>query len=401
MKKATLHAALFVLILLRSSYTFAQCDPYTLSDPAGYPCKGYTSQTSATFLRIAPDARSGAMGDIGIALTPDANALTYNASKLAMADKKWGISVNYTPWIRREFNSEMYLSHQAAYFQFGKKIKQAIGLDYKYFSLGVLQWESSYHGGLREGAFHEKAFTGAYALKLNHKWAVGLSVKSIRSTITKRPDFLSPNAPTYPFVTNLRSFAMDISTTYKQPISILGVKTNLLVGTVLSNVGQKMPYAYAYSSDFLPTNLGLGGSWAVPFNQNNKLLLAFELNKLLVVAQKTTDTADANRNYVPDWKEVSVSKNMLQSFSDSPNGFKGELKEIRRAWGLEYWFKDCIVLRTGYSYQSRNTGGRNFYTFGGGLRYKAVNLNVSYLKSLYNADMTDGTWRFSLLLNNI
>ncbi len=30
--------------------------------------------TAVPFLRISPDARSGAMGDVGIALSPDANA---------------------------------------------------------------------------------------------------------------------------------------------------------------------------------------------------------------------------------------------------------------------------------------------------------------------------------------
>src|SRR5258705_11374601 len=41
--------------------------------------------TAVPFLRIAPDARSGAMGDAGLALSPDANAIFWNTAKLAFA----------------------------------------------------------------------------------------------------------------------------------------------------------------------------------------------------------------------------------------------------------------------------------------------------------------------------
>ncbi|HAK12532.1 MAG TPA: hypothetical protein DCO78_11680, partial [Chitinophagaceae bacterium] len=34
--------------------------------------------TAVPFLRISPDARSGGMGDMGIALSPDANSVFWN-----------------------------------------------------------------------------------------------------------------------------------------------------------------------------------------------------------------------------------------------------------------------------------------------------------------------------------
>ena len=121
---------LFLLPFLSNQTLFAQCIDGFL--PSGAKCGG-TVQTAVPFLRIAPDARSGAMGDLGIALSPDANSILYNASKLAMADKKWGAAVNYTPWLSNLGNTDIFLLHEAGYFQFGKDKKQAIGLDFRYF----------------------------------------------------------------------------------------------------------------------------------------------------------------------------------------------------------------------------------------------------------------------------
>ena len=44
--------------------------------------------TAVPFLRISPDARSGGMGDLGIATTPDANSSFWNQAKLPFALSK-------------------------------------------------------------------------------------------------------------------------------------------------------------------------------------------------------------------------------------------------------------------------------------------------------------------------
>jgi len=38
------------------------------------------------FLNISPDSRSGAMGDAGVAISPDVNANFWNPSKLAFLE---------------------------------------------------------------------------------------------------------------------------------------------------------------------------------------------------------------------------------------------------------------------------------------------------------------------------
>ena len=57
--------------------------------------------TSAVpFLRISPDARSGGMGDVGIAISPDANANFANIARTPFSSSKASVAVNYSPWLR-------------------------------------------------------------------------------------------------------------------------------------------------------------------------------------------------------------------------------------------------------------------------------------------------------------
>ena len=69
-------------------------------DKLGRDCGGAV-QTAVPFLMINPDARSGAMGDVGLAISPDANAIHFNASKYAMTPQKFGMSLTYTPCLDR------------------------------------------------------------------------------------------------------------------------------------------------------------------------------------------------------------------------------------------------------------------------------------------------------------
>jgi hypothetical protein len=391
MKKSFLRLNLFFLAFLSHQILLAQCSPYWGFDPSGHPCVSYKTQTSVSFLRIISDARSGGMGDVAIALTPDANAIIYNASKLALADKKWGISVDYTPWERKELNSEMFLKHAAGYYQFGKKKKQAIGLDARLFSLGIFEWGDG-NGPLTEGTPKERALSISYSLQFNNNWAVGLCLKSIHSDY---PSFFAYYLNSDDKKSKIIAF--DISTTYQKPILFLGIETNVCLGAAISNMGNKFTYSsYFPKEDFLPTNLGLGSSLELNFNKNNKLLVALDFKKALTLTPISPwDTI----NYLPNWRNVSAAKSIFKSFTDSPDGLKGELREIATSIGLEYWLMQHVAFRAGYYHENKNTGGLQFYTFGTGLRYGAFNVNVSYLKTPNALSPIDNTWRFSLLVN--
>ena len=55
--------------------------------------------TAVPFLLISPDSRGSAMGETGVATSPDANSVHWNNAKLAFIDKKYGFGLSYVPWL--------------------------------------------------------------------------------------------------------------------------------------------------------------------------------------------------------------------------------------------------------------------------------------------------------------
>ena len=103
--------------------------------------KGYAQDenpitTAAPFLLIAPDARSGGMGDIGVATSPDGASLHFNPAKNIFSESEYVVGVNYTPWLRNLTN-DVFVSN----LSFSKKINDfsTIGASLKYFSLGTIE----------------------------------------------------------------------------------------------------------------------------------------------------------------------------------------------------------------------------------------------------------------------
>jgi hypothetical protein len=58
------------------------------------------SRVEVPFLNITPDSRSGAMGEAGVAISPDVNANFWNPSKLAFVESNDALSLSYSPWLR-------------------------------------------------------------------------------------------------------------------------------------------------------------------------------------------------------------------------------------------------------------------------------------------------------------
>ncbi len=79
----------FISILLCTTAAMAQSSGMTQSfNPEIY---GVTS------LAIAPDARAGAMGDMGVATEADANSQYWNCAKYPWNIARAGVSASYTP----------------------------------------------------------------------------------------------------------------------------------------------------------------------------------------------------------------------------------------------------------------------------------------------------------------
>ena len=49
---------------------------------------------------ITPDSRSGSMGDVGAATSPDASSISTNPAKYSFIEDDLGFSISYVPWLR-------------------------------------------------------------------------------------------------------------------------------------------------------------------------------------------------------------------------------------------------------------------------------------------------------------
>ena len=214
----------------------------------GLPCVN-TIVTSLPFLRIVPDARSGAMGDVGLAISPDANTMHFNPSKLAFAEKDMGLSATYTPWLRALGLNDVYLAYLSGYKNIDKR--QTIGVSLRYFSLGKIDFTDETGTGTGSDNPNELELNVAYARKFSPNFSGALSLKYIYSRLAGVGQRVGTNGPE---IRPVNAVAADLSFTYRKAIKISDQKANLCIGSAITNIGPKVTYTGTASekADFIP-----------------------------------------------------------------------------------------------------------------------------------------------------
>ena len=357
----------------------------------GGPCVN-TIITAVPFLRIVPDVRSGGMGDVGLAISADPNAMHFNSSKLAFAEKKLAISATYTPWLRALGLTDVYMAYLTGYNQIDEL--QTVGLGLRYFSLGSISFTDINGESLGTGKPNELEVSAAYSRKLTEKFAAGLTLKFIHSNLASGQQI--DNVEIEP----ANAFGADISLTYNSEINITEQESNLTVGLALTNLGSKVSYTNSINKDYLPANLGLGAAWTIDFDEFNRFTFATDINKLLVPTPCVGTDCDQDQNGILDYKEQSPIGSIFSSFGDAPDGFSEEMRELAVSVGAEYWYDQQFAIRAGYYYEHATKGNRKFFTVGLGLKYNIFGLNFSYLIPTTNQrNPLDNTLRFSLLFD--
>jgi len=322
--------------------------------------------TAVPFLRISPDARSGAMGDVGIAISPDANAQYWNVGKLAASPKDLGISVTYTPWLK-DLVPDVFLAYISAYKKFGESKNQAISVSMRYFNLGNIDYTTIDAAPAGSGKPREFAFDVGYSRRLSTDLSLGVSLRYISSNIAAGAP--TDNGATY---SPGKAFAGDVGIYYSKTKEISEDRSGTFsAGAVLSNVGSKISYSQT-QQDFLPINLGIGAAYTYKIDAYNKITGALDLNKALVPAPVYQTAPNGTvTGYIPD---DGVLTGMINSFSKAPKGY-GTTVSV----GGEYWYQDQFAVRAGYFYENKNNGDRQYFTCGLGVRYNVFGLNFSYL----------------------
>jgi hypothetical protein len=362
-----------------------------------------TITTAVPFLLISPDSRAGAMGDVGVATTPDASSMHWNPAKLSFTRDDIGISVSIVPWLR-ELVPDINLQYIGGYYKLNEN--EAIGYELRYFSLGDITFTDISGNVIGQYKPNEMAIGSAYSRKLSRNFSLAISGRYIYSNLTG-----GQSAGGTETVAG-QSIATDVSTFYTKPISIANKKSDLSFGMNISNIGNKISYTETITRDFIPINLRLGTDLTTKMDDYNKISLSFDLNKLLVPSPPLYNN-DGEMIAGKD-PNVAVVEGMFQSFGDAPgeideNGnpvsgsvFREEMREINISAGLEYWYANQFALRAGYFHEHDTKGGRKYLTFGSGVKYNVFALDFSYLISTSNIGGTNplaNTMRFTLVFD--
>ncbi|HEY8661148.1 MAG TPA: type IX secretion system outer membrane channel protein PorV [Hanamia sp.] len=345
--------------------------------------------TAVPFLRISPDARSGGMGDVGIATIPDANSIFWNLSKIPFAQSKSAIALTYTPWLKGLDLNDVYLVSAAGYHQIDDQ--QAISASLRYFSLGNIQFTDNLGNDLQTYRPREFAVDAGYSRKLSEKLGIGIALRYINSNLASGQ---SASGSTYKTGT---SVAGDLSVFNDG--SEGGTVSGLNWGVAITNLGSKIGYTNdATEKDFIPANLGLGVAWVNVFDETNKITFGLDVNKLLVPTPPAIGDSAGLANY----HSKGVVSSWFSSFGDAPGGFSEELKEFQISVGAEYMYMNQFAFRAGYFYENPTKGDRKYFTVGAGLNYNMFGLNFSYLipsGNGINRNPLSNTLRFSLVFN--
>jgi len=341
--------------------------------------------TAAPFLLIAPDARAGGMGDVGVATTPDANSQHWNASKFAFMANEFSVGIIYTPWLR-ELTNDVFLGGVSFANRIDERSAWATSL--KYFNLGEIELTDG--NGFPTGAekLNEFSIDGSYSIQLSQSYSMGVTIRYIRSDL----GIESANSAINP----VNTFAVDVSGFFQSDEKNYGNFNGIWRGGFnISNMGPKVSYSDDGQENFIPTNLRLGGGFDFIFDNYNKFTLNLELNKLLVPTPSVSVNGDGNPPYVQE--NIGFFEGMFASFSDAPGGASEEFKEITWGIGAEYKYDNSFALRAGYFHESELKGARKYVTIGTGFAFKSANLDISYLFNASNVNNPlENTLRFSI-----
>jgi len=353
--------------------------------------------TAVPFLMIATDARAGAMGDAGVATSPDANATHWNIAKLAFIKNDVGFSLSYTPWLAKIIN-DMSLTYLSGYYKINRE--QSVAFSMNYFNLGDIQFTDEFGEDLQNFNPREFAFAGSYSRLLSDNMSVGITLKYIISNLTGNVFSASQDAQAG------QSLAADIGWYWNKDV---GQLSNLALGATITDIGNKITYSNDEQRDFIPTTLRFGGAYKLGLDLNNSLTFALDFNKLMVPSPPVY-LVDENGNIVRDQNgdpvidrgkdpNRALLSGMFGSFTDAPDGAPEEFKEIMISSGIEYWYKELFAVRGGYFWEHYDKGDRKYFTMGVGLRYNVFGIDFAYLVPQRREHPLAETLRFSLHFN--
>lgn len=405
---------LFLGLIAVSTSVHAQVSTNCINQLTGQDCREgvlNTITTAVPFLMISVDSRAGGMGDAGVAVSPDANAIHWNPAKLAFAENDGEFSMSYSPWLRN-LVPDMSLAYLSGYKRLGNK-RSAIGGSLRYFNLGSILFTDINGSTIRDFKPAEFALDVAFAQQFGDNFSGGVAIRYVNSNLTGGISVQGANSKAG------QSVAADLSFFYTKNELDLGDRTGAFAfGMNISNIGAKMSYTETAAQDFIPINLRIGPSFKLDLDEYNSLTFAFDVNKLLVPTPPVynPDSIDpvTGRLAIISGRDpnVGVAAGIFGSFTDAPGvvvqdddgnytvvdgtRWREEIREVNIAGGFEYWYADQFAFRGGYFWEHFTKGNRKYFTLGAGVRYNIFSLDLSYLIANQQRSPLANTLRFTL-----
>ena len=342
--------------------------------------------TGVTSLSITPDARGASMGDLGAATEPDVNSQFWNPSKYAFAYSRAGVSLSYTPWLRKIVN-DIYLANLSGYYKVGGNDNQAVSASLRYFSLGEVMATDGEGALLSTINPFEMSVDVGYSRKLSEKFSMGVALRYIYS------DLGYSDMNTGDQTSSASAFSADISGYYTTYPIIGRNECQWSLGFNVSNIGSKVSYNKGNDPAYLPANIRLGTSFTFPVAEASNLSFALDANKLLVPAKpRLSDFEDAMAydDALQEWKDKSSIAGIFDSFKDN------FAKRITYSVGTEYSYDQKFFLRGGYYYESKYAGNRQYFGLGAGFALTVLKIDASYMIATAQNSPLDQTLRFTL-----
>ncbi len=347
--------------------------------------------TAVPFLNISGDARASGMGDMGVATSADVFSQQWNPAKYAFATQKFAIGASYTPFLE-SIVSDIGLLSANVYNKINDR--SAFGFGLRFFSLGDIELRQTIDDEGTTVSPNEFALDASYSLKLSETFSMAVGGRFISSNLRFQDATQDSQAA--------NAFAVDVAGFYRsREIAYNSFDGRWRAGFNVSNLGGKIQYDEGGQENFLPTNLRFGGGFDFIFDADNVLGIYTEFNKLLVPTPRDFDgDGDIDAEDNDEYQQISFFNGVFESFGDAPDGFSEELQEFTWALGAEYKFQEAFMLRTGYFNENENKGARQFFTLGAGFKFKAAQIDLSYLFSTSQVrNPLENTLRFSLTFN--
>ena len=370
---------------------FTLLGSFLLAFACAVPAQGQVAQSSALFLRIEPDSRSAGMGNAGVALADNANAIFWNPAGLAFQENtQFGFThANWLP----EFNANLFHEYLAGTYHV-----EGIGTfggNVRYLNLGETEIRDAQGNRLGVSNSYQLAIGTSYARKISERFGVGTSVRFVYSKLTKGKRDATGKG-------NASTFATDLSALYRSaPFPVGGTNVTFSAGLNISNLGGTLDFNEdRLGKDAIPATFRIGPALTIEFDEYNSLTLATDFNKSLVSTDRKIVDGDTAR----------VGNTGFEALFDSWGTARGQvgtddeatelslLQQFTVGTGVEYWYSDLFALRTGYYYEHPDNGDRQFLTFGAGLRYNIVGVDFSYLYTADDASPLANTLRISALV---